>query len=349
MQNKNFLKHIDQIAQEYDITREQVTNALEKALISGCKKTFQIKKCRVCFGSNYDKITLYKQYVVVDEKCDVSLFKEQDYVYLKKAKELNSFIEVGEILEIEVDPKKDFNFYGSRDFKNKFNEELLKFQRENIFNFFKQYENKLMIAEVIEEKLKFFILMLEKNVKTCIFKKDLMLNDHFNIGEKIFVLITEIRNNTPKHLQICVSRITNQFVVELLKYFIPEIRDGLVQIMAIARIPSSRVKVGLSSHDKKIDPIGACVGEKGYRIKNILNILRGEKIDLFKWSLDIEKLIINALKPAQIIQIVNLDFEKKIALVSVADDQVALAIGKLGQNLKLAMQVTQWQIEIKTN
>ncbi|MDO8057336.1 transcription termination factor NusA, partial ['Gossypium sp.' phytoplasma] len=107
--------------------------------------------------------------------------------------------------------------------------------------------------------------------------------------------------------------------------------------------------VGLSSHDKKIDPIGTCVGEKGYRIKNILNILRGEKIDLFKWSLDIEKLIINALKPAQIIQIVNLDFEQKIALVSVAADQVALAIGKLGQNLKLAMQVTQWQIEIKTN
>ncbi|MDO8063889.1 transcription termination factor NusA [Candidatus Phytoplasma bonamiae] len=349
MENKNFLKHIDQIAQEYEITREQVINALEKALISGCKKTFQIKKCRVFFDSNYDKITLYKQYIVVDEKCDVSVFKEQDYIHLKKAKELNPSVEVGELLEIEVDPKKDFNFYGSRDFKNKFNEELLKFQRENIFNFFKQYENKLMMAEVIEEKLKFFILMLEKNFKTFIFKKDLMLNDHFNIGEKIFVLITEVRNSTPKHLQIFVSRINNQFVVELLKYFIPEIRDGLVQIMAIARIPSSRVKVGLFSNNKKIDPIGTCIGEKGYRIKNILNILRGEKIDLFKWSVDIEKLIINALKPAQIIQILNLDFEKKIALVSVAPDQVALAIGKSGQNLKLAMKVTQWQIEIQTN
>ncbi|MDV3197610.1 MAG: transcription termination factor NusA, partial [Candidatus Phytoplasma australasiaticum] len=206
-----------------------------------------------------------------------------------------------------------------------------------------------MMAEVIEEKLNFFILMLEKNFKTFIFKKDLMLNDHFNIGEKIFVLITEVRNSTPKHLKIYVSRINNQFVVELLKYFIPEIRDGLVQIMAIARIPSSRVKVGLSSNNKKIDPIGTCIGEKGYRIKNILNILRGEKIDLFKWSVDIEKLIINALKPAQIIQILNLDFEKKIALVSVAADQVALAIGKSGQNLKLAMQVTRWQIEIQAN
>ncbi|MDO7983484.1 MAG: transcription termination factor NusA [Pigeon pea little leaf phytoplasma] len=349
MENKNFLKHIDQIAQEYEITREQVINSLEKALISGCKKTFQIKKCRVFFDPNYDKITLYKQYIVVDEECDVSVLKEQDYIHLKKAKEINSSVEVGEILEIEVDPKKDFNFYGSRDFKNKFNEELLKFQRENIFNFFKQYENKLMMAEVIEEKLNFFILMLEKNFKTFIFKKDLMLNDHFNIGEKIFVLITEVRNSTPKHLKIYVSRINNQFVVELLKYFIPEIRDGLVQIMAIARIPSSRVKVGLSSNNKKIDPIGTCIGEKGYRIKNILNILRGEKIDLFKWSVDIEKLIINALKPAQIIQILNLDFEKKIALVSVAADQVALAIGKSGQNLKLAMQVTRWQIEIQAN
>ncbi|MDV3197609.1 MAG: NusA N-terminal domain-containing protein [Candidatus Phytoplasma australasiaticum] len=136
MQNKNFLKHIEQIAQEYEITFDQVVNALEKALISGCKKTFKLKKCRVCFEPNYDKMNLYKQYIVVDEECDVSVLKEQDYIHLKKAKEINSSVEVGEILEIEVDPKKDFNFYGSRDFKNKFNEELLKFQRENIFNFF---------------------------------------------------------------------------------------------------------------------------------------------------------------------------------------------------------------------
>ncbi|MDV3201568.1 MAG: NusA N-terminal domain-containing protein, partial [Candidatus Phytoplasma australasiaticum] len=122
MQNKNFLKHIEQIAQEYEITFDQVVNALEKALISGCKKTFKLKKCRVCFEPNYDKMNLYKQYIVVDEKCDFSVNKEQDCITLKKAKEINPSVEVGEILEIEVDPKKDFNFYGSRDFKNKFNE-----------------------------------------------------------------------------------------------------------------------------------------------------------------------------------------------------------------------------------
>ncbi|MDV3178521.1 MAG: NusA N-terminal domain-containing protein, partial [Sweet potato little leaf phytoplasma] len=169
------------------------------------------------------------------EKCDFSVNKEQDCISLKKAKEINPSVEVGEILEIEVDPKKDFNFYGSRDFKNKFNEELLKFQRENIFNFFKKYENKLMIAEVIEEKLKFFVLELEKKFKTFIFKKDLMSNDNFYIGEKIFVLITGVHNTTPKHLQISVSRVNNQFIIELFKYFIPEIKDGIVQIMAIAR------------------------------------------------------------------------------------------------------------------
>ncbi|MDV3178875.1 MAG: transcription termination factor NusA [Candidatus Phytoplasma australasiaticum] len=348
MQNKNFLKHIEQIAQEYEITFDQVVNALEKALISGCKKTFKLKKCRVCFEPNYDKMNLYKQYIVVDEKCDFSVNKEQDCITLKKAKEINPSVEVGEILEIEVDPKKDFNFYGSRDFKNKFNEELLKFQRENIFNFFKKYENKLIIAEVIEVKLKFFVLELEKKFKTFIFKKDLMSNDNFYIGEKIFVLITGVHNTTPKHLQISVSRVNNQFIIELFKYFIPEIKDGIVQIMAIARIPSSRVKLGLLSNSKQVDPIGACIGAQGHRIKNILNILRGEKIDLFKWSLDAEKLIINALKPAQVDQI-NLDFDNKNALVFVAADQVALAIGKLGQNLRLAIQVTKWQIEIKTN
>ncbi|MDV3192572.1 MAG: transcription termination factor NusA, partial [Sweet potato little leaf phytoplasma] len=145
-----------------------------------------------------------------------------------------------------------------------------------------------------------------------------------------------------------VSSVNNQFIIELFKYFIPEIKDGIVQIMAIARIPSSRVKLGLLSNSKQVDPIGACIGAQGHRIKNILNILRGEKIDLFKWSLDAEKLIINALKPAQVDQI-NLDFDNKNALVFVAADQVALAIGKLGQNLRLAIQVTKWQIEIKTN
>ncbi|MDV3178641.1 MAG: transcription termination factor NusA, partial [Sweet potato little leaf phytoplasma] len=113
--------------------------------------------------------------------------------------------------------------------------------------------------------------------------------------------------------------------------------------MAIARIPSSRVKLGLLSNSKQVDPIGACIGAQGHRIKNILNILRGEKIDLFKWSLDAEKLIINALKPAQVDQI-NLDFDNKNALVFVAADQVSLSNGKLGQNIRLAIKVTKLKI-----
>ncbi|MCQ9618726.1 MAG: Transcription termination/antitermination protein NusA [Candidatus Phytoplasma pruni] len=148
--------------------------------------------------------------------------------------------------------------------------------------------------------------------------------------------------------KVFVSRVHVNFVVELLKEFVPEVQEDIIKIMGIARIPSDRIKIGLISTDPKVDPIGSCIGEGGSRIKSVVNILKGEKIDLFQWSSDPIELITNSLQPAQILKITAINEKNKTASVVVADDQVSLVIGKLGKNVKLAAQVTKWNINIQT-
>ncbi|MDO8167961.1 transcription termination factor NusA [Candidatus Phytoplasma melaleucae] len=344
---KDFLNNIDQLSQEYELTREQTLKACEKGLISGCKKSFQVKSCRVCFQKDYDQILLYKQYLVISEqRKEIINYKEHSCMLLEEARKIDKNVQIGDILEIEVDPQ-NFNLHASKDFKNKFHEELIKQKRENIYNFFKNKENHLISAEIFDEKDNFFVLSLEKDLHTFLSKKEILYNDNFSLGEKILVLVTKVQNTT-KMPKVFVSRKNVHFVIALFKEFIPEVQEGIIKIMGIARIPSDRVKVGLMTTDVKIDPIGACIGEKGIRIQNIINVLKGEKIDLFQWSLVPEELITNALQPAKIIKVTDINTKHRTVSVIVEDNQVSLAIGKLGQNVKLAVQVTKWNINIRT-
>ncbi|NWN45896.1 transcription termination factor NusA [Candidatus Phytoplasma pruni] len=347
MKNKEFLNNIDQLSQEYELTREQTIQSFEKGLVSGCKKNYQVKSCRTEINPEYDEIFLYKQYLVIDHNDEETPnANEYSCLDLEEAQKLKEDAQVGDIIEIEVDPK-DFNFYASKDFKNKFNEELIKQKRETIYNFFKNYENKLISGKVIAENDHFYTLELEKEINTLLSKKETLLNDNFHIGERILVFVAEVQNTT-KMPKIFVSRVHVNFVVELLKEFVPEVQEGIIKIMGIARIPSDRIKIGLISTDPKVDPIGSCIGEGGSRIKSVVSILKGEKIDLFQWSSDPIELITNSLQPAQILKITAINEKNKTASVVVADDQVSLVIGKLGKNVKLAAQVTKWNINIQT-
>ncbi|WP_323847711.1 MAG: transcription termination factor NusA [Phytoplasma sp.] len=352
MKTKDFLNYIDQLSEEYELTREQTLEAFEKSLIFGCKKNFQIKSCHLVFKKEYQELFLYKEYLVIEPK-KVDEISHEDDIDIKKitcitveeATKFKKNPQVGEIIRIEVNPK-DFSFYASKDFKNKFNEEIIKYKKENIYNFFQNYEHKLISAKVFSIKKNFCVLELEKEVQTVLFNKDKLSNDDFEIGERIQVYVLEVQKTT-KMPKILVSRVCSNFVLEIFKEFIPEIQEGIIEIIVIARFPSVRVKVGLLSHNSSIDAIGSCIGENSTRIKNIINVLKGEKIDLFLWSDDPKALIANALQPAKVSQINILDLENKNVSVLVNENQVSLAIGKFGTNVQLAIKATKWNISIQ--
>ncbi|WCA22531.1 transcription termination factor NusA [Candidatus Phytoplasma oryzae] len=353
MKAKNFLENIDKLAQEYELNRIQVLEALKIGLISGCKKNYQVKNCCVSFDTDYQEFFVYKQYLVIDSLNEKKNndhnsqinFKKNSLMELKEAQKIKKNVQIGEIIDILVDPK-EFNFYASKEFKNKFNEELIKKRRTNIFNFFKKYENKIISAEIISINNKSFTLKLEKNITTFLLKKETLLNDNFDINERIQVYVVKVQEKN-KNLDILVSRKNPNFIKEIFYEFIPEIQEGIVKIMGLGREPSIRTKIGLLSTNDKVDAIGSCIGEKSARIKSILNILNGEKINLFLWSEDIKELVINSLKPAEIDKIIFINKNKKEVLVSVLQEQAPLAIGKLGINLKLSSKAINWNIKIE--
>ncbi|WP_341266381.1 transcription termination factor NusA [Candidatus Phytoplasma fraxini] len=353
MKTQNFLNYIEQLSEEYELTKEQTLQAFEKSLISGCKKNFQIKSCQLIFTKEYQEFFLYKEYLVIEPEVVHETINEDNIdikkitcITLEEARKLKKNAQAGDIITIEVDPK-EFSFYASKDFKNKFNEEIIKYKKENIYNFFKNYEHKLISAKVISVKKNFCVLELEKEVQTVLFNKDKLANDDFEIGQRIQVYVVAVEKTT-KMPKILVSRTCSDFVLEIFKEFIPEIQEGIIEIIGIARFPSVRVKIGLLSNEPSIDAIGSCIGENGNRIKNIINVLKGEKIDLFLWSDEPKELIANALQPAKVTEINIVDLENKNVSVLVNENQVSLAIGRLGTNVKLAIQATKWNISIKT-
>ncbi|MDV3168138.1 MAG: transcription termination factor NusA [Candidatus Phytoplasma stylosanthis] len=350
MKSPNFLEYIDKLAEEYQLTREQTIEAFEKSLISGCKKSCQVKSCKLIFNEKYEEYFLFKEYFVLEPQNEQNEFdaietKKITCINLEKAKKLKKNAQIGDIIHVEIDPK-EFSFYASKDFKNKFNEELIKFKRENIFHFFKNYEKKIINGKVISIKEKFYTLELEKELQAILLKKKALPEDNFSINERVQVYVIEVQKTT-KLPKLLLSRTHTHFVLEIFKEFIPEIQEGIVEIIEIARIPSIRVKIGLLSHNKDIEPIGSCIGKKNTRIQNIIKILKSEKIDLFLWSDNPEELIKNALQPAKIKKIEIINEKKKIASVFVEKEQISLAIGKLGSNVQLASQVTKWNISIK--
>ncbi|BAD04233.1 transcription terminator [Onion yellows phytoplasma OY-M] len=347
MISKNFFKLLDKIAQERDLDKDQVIDAFAKGLISGCKKNHKVKSCKIELKEDKSEIILYKQFLVADEATMSTInLKESTPITLEEAQQIKPHAKIGQVIDIKVDPK-DFNLYAVKELKNQFNEELTKKKRESIYNFFKQQEGKLISAKIISENDKFYNLELEKEITTLLPKKEIASNNEMQVGERIQVFLSEVRKTT-KWPKIFVSCNHVGLVVKVLEENIPEIQEGIVKIAGVARISGERTKIGLLSCDAQVDAIGSCIGERSNRIKNVIKILKDEKVDLFVWSDDPQELIANALKPASCLQVVIKDDINKYALAIVPDDQFSLAIGKLGKNVKLAVEVTKWNIDIKT-
>ncbi|MBN2268153.1 MAG: transcription termination factor NusA [Acholeplasmataceae bacterium] len=345
MISKEFFKNIELVAEEKELSHDQVVEAFVQGMIAGCKKAHDVRSCRVEIKEDKYEILVYTQHLVVDEY-SIDADKNYTQILLEDAKKINARAKVGEVIEQKIDPK-DFGHFAVRDFKSRLNETLISMQKENLYKHFKSHEHEMINARVIDIADDHYRLDIGKDLTTLLPKKEALPKDHFHVGDHIRVYVSDVEMKT-KWPKVFVSRAHPSLIIRLLENYIPEIKDGTIEIMGIARDPGDRTKIGVKSNDAKVDPIGACVGEGGSRIREIVKQLSDEKIDLFRWSDNEKELIANALQPAEVIAVTRVNPKEKTALAIVPDDQLSLAIGKLGQNVKLAVQACGWSIDIKS-
>ena len=344
MISKEFFENVELMANERGITVEQALEAVKEGLIKAYRKANGDASARVEFKPEKNEILMYSQKLVVEE-IDPTL--EIGQITLKEAKAISNRYKLGDTVEQKIDPKKEFGRMAVSTGKQTFNQSVRNAEKSNIAEYFKKCEGEMIDATVIRVDDKGATLSLANNYTTFLPKREILANDNFVNGTRIKVYLVSVEDN-PKGPRITVSRSDKNLVIRLMEQFIPEIQDGTIKIMGIARDAGDRSKVSLYSTNDKVDAIGSCVGEKGARINDIVNALNGEKIDLYQYSTTPEELIANSLQPAEVIAVIDVDPKAKTSLAIVPDDQLSLAIGKAGQNVRLAVQSCGWKIDIKS-
>ena len=345
MTSKEFYKQLEVVAEERGLSLEQLLDSFKKGLINAYKKTYGNTSVRVEFKPEKSELFMYSQRIVVESLENVDPECEILPILYSEAKLINARAKVGDILEEAVNIK-DFGRMAAAQAKQIFNQNIKTYEKENSFQFFKNMENELISASVIDMNEGYLTLSIGQGVTTLLPKKELLPNDEFYVGDNIQVYVSSVEQGT-KGPKVFVSRNDKHLVIRLLEQYIPEIKDGTVEVKGIARDAGDRCKISVYSTDPNVDPIGACVGEGSSRIREVVRALNGEKIDLYRWSEDTATLIANALQPTNVVAVINVDQKTKTSLAIVPDNQLSLAIGKNGQNVRLAVQSCDWKIDIK--
>lgn len=343
MISKDFFKALDVLADERQIDKEKILEIFGRGLINAYKKAYDGKtNVEVVFNEEKAEILLVTRALVVDEVNPEAEAGSQ--IALEDARELRKNAKVGDIIEEKITPK-NFGRLAASSAKQILTQGLKQLERERNFEIFSEKTGDMVIAEVVRINDDFVTLDLGHDTETSIPAKDLLPEDIF-LGNQIRVYITKVEETT-KGPKVFVSRTDRNLVKRLMENAIPELQTGVIEIRGLARDPGDRCKVCVSSNNSEVDPVGACLGKNGSRIRDVIDNLGGEKIDIYKYSDEPKELVSNSLQPAQTIA-VKIDEKEKSALVIVADDQLSLAIGKKGQNARLAVQSCGWKIDIKS-
>ena len=345
MTSKEFYKQLEIVAEERGLSLEQLLDSFKKGLINAYKRNYGNTSVRVEFRPEKNEILMFSQRIVVESLESVDPECEIVPILYTDAKKINARAKVGDILEEPVNIK-DFGRMAASQAKQIFNQNIKTYEKENSFQYFKSMQNELISATVLEINENYLTLSIGQNVTTLLPKKELLPNDSYLVGENIQVYVTSVEQGT-KGPKVFVSRNDKHLVIRLLEQYIPEIKEGIVEVKGIARDAGDRCKVSVYSNDPSVDAIGACVGENSSRIQAVVRALNGEKIDLYRWSSVPAELIANALQPTNVVAVINIDQKTKSSLAIVPDNQLSLAIGKNGQNVRLAVQSSDWKIDIK--
>lgn len=338
--SKELVKAMQVLEEEKGISRQVIKEALESALALAYKKNYdQAQNVEVQFDENKGTIKVYSVKEVVETNYDSTL-----EISLEEALKINRAYEIGDKIKFEVTPK-DFGRIATQTAKHVIMQRIREAERENIFEEFSQYVDEIMTGTVERQDHRFIYVNIGR-VEAIMPLGEQIPSEQFEHDQRIKVYVAKV-DKTSKGPQIVVSRAHNDFLRRLFEQEVPEIYDGTVEVMAIAREAGDRAKVAVRSRDKNIDPVGTCVGPRGQRVQAIVNELNGENMDIIEWNEDPVVFIQNALSPAQVLK-VDFNEEAHACIVVVPDNQLSLAIGKRGQNARLAARLTTYKIDIKS-
>ncbi|MFU0801433.1 MAG: transcription termination factor NusA [Xylanivirga thermophila] len=338
--NGEFLQAIEQICKEKGIEKETLLEAIEAALVSAYKKNFgTAQNVRVNMDRDTGAIKVFALKNVVEEVDDE--FME---ISLQDAMKISPKYTLDDMVEIEVTPK-NFGRIAAQNAKQVVVQRIREAERMIVYEQYLEKENEVIsgIVQRIEKNNIFIGLDRTEGILPA---NEQMPNEAYHVNDRIKVYITEVRKTT-KGPQITLSRTHPNLVKRLFEMEVPEIVNGQVIIKSIARESGSRTKIAVFSPNKDIDCVGACVGQRGIRVQQVVDELNGEKIDIIKWNDNPKEYIANSLSPAKVLDVV-VDEEDKAARIVVPDNQLSLAIGKEGQNARLAAKLTGWKIDIKS-
>lgn len=353
MNNKEFIKAVQNIVKERNIGENIVFDAMEQALATAYKKNFDSKtNVKVTIDRNSGEIKVISYLIVVkkltelEEDCETTVDHDLSAeVLLSEIKKDYPNAKVGDVIETEVTPQ-DFGRVAAGTAKQVLTQKIREAEKESVVEEFIDKQDEMMVGLLAMEDSRNYYVDLGRT-RGILPKSEMIPGETVKMGTSIKVYITKVEAG-PKGPVILVSRKHYGFIRRLLENEIPELADGTIELYAVAREAGIRSKVAVFSNVEKVDPIGACIGEGGSRISNINKELNGEKIDLIAYDPNIQKFIANALSPAKNVTVNIISEEDKIALAIVDEDNLPLAIGKKGSNVILASRLTKYKINVKT-
>ena len=338
--NSELIDALHQICKEKGIDEEIIFEAIESSLVSACKKNFGTSQnAKVVVDRETANVEVYSQKIVVEEVADTGA--EISY---EDAKKINGVYEIGDFVDIQITPR-NFGRIAAQTAKQVILQKIREAERDILFNEFLTKEKEIVFGKIQRKDRKNIIIGLGKVEAILPFNEQIPFEE-YNSNDRIRVYVLEVKQTTKGPL-VNVSRTHPDLVRRLFELEVPEVKDGIVEIKSIAREAGSRTKIAVHSKDPNVDAVGACVGPSGYRVNVVVGELRGEKIDIVNYSDDARKYIKAALSPSKVVS-VRLNDDAQSAVIVVPDHQLSLAIGKEGQNARLAAKLTGWKIDIKS-
>ena len=333
---------MDELEKTNGIDKDFLMQSIESALVVAYKRNFDCndENVKVILDKNDGQMHVYQEKDIVEK-----VENDKKEISLEEAKKINNNYNIGDKVEFEIMPK-EFGRIAAQTARQVITQKIREASRDVIFTEFADKKGEI-ITGLVQKADGGAVIMDLGRIEGIMPKKEQVPTEKYKVNDKIRACIISVEKGVKGSTQIVLSRASTEFVRKLFEIEIPEIYEGVIELKSISRDPGSRSKVAVYSPNPNIDPVGSCVGQKGIRIQNIINELHGEKIDVIEWNEEPSIYISTALLPAKVLA-VDIKEEEKFAQVIVPDDQLSLAIGKGGQNAKLAAKLTNWKIDIKS-
>ncbi len=344
MKGKEILTVVEVVSNEKGVDKEVIFEAVEAALATATKKRFDGDvDVRVEIDRETGEYQAFRRWEVVPD--DAEEFVPERQIRLSEAKEKQPDVEVGEFIETPIESV-EFGRIGAQTAKQVIVQKVREAERAKVVEMFRDRKGEIVIGQVKRLDKGNVIVDLNNNAEGIIYREELIPRESLRPGDRVRGYLRDVRSE-PRGPQLFISRTCPEFLIELFKIEVPEIGEGLIDVMGAARDPGSRAKIAVRSNDPRVDPVGACVGMRGSRVQAVSNELAGERIDIVLWDENPAQFVLNALSPAEVVSIV-VDEDAHSMDVAVSEDQLSIAIGRGGQNVRLASELTGWTLNIMT-